>query len=237
MQPLIGPAANWSFGSSEQARGYLRAESFSIQADASQLRFIGVQLRRGEQGWSVCNEDPLLLELRVYAPGPFHPGSLLESRTVTALALPADLQFGSGWRAVEMFVELDPPLSVHDGWISVQGTTDPTCLLLWGAGSGGDGLSRLDRGRGWEVAPYDLNLCLEAAGCPEPASLQLQLTEFDVRLDWGPVPGAVDYRVEGATVLNGPWSSLGRTAGATHWTGLGSLTSDRRFFRVVAICP
>lgn len=237
-QALVPPDGSWSFGSSELERGYWRAESFVLSEDAGLLTVAALQMHRSDaEGWHACQEDPLPLELRVHAAGGLHPGALLESRLVEARVAALDVgPYGVGWQPVELRIELDPPLAIHEGWLALQGAGDPGCLLLWGAGAGGDGFSRLERGSGWELTPYDLNFCLAAPTCPAPGDLQLRMGASAVRLEWAPVEGAVDYRVEVATEIDGVWATLQLTGGTTRWSGLPT-GEQRLFYRVVAICP
>jgi hypothetical protein len=237
-QPLIPADGPWSFGNSELSRGYWRAERVQLPAPATVLAFSVLQLTRpgGGGAWQPCAEDPQPLELRIHAVDGLHPGPLLESRQLLAQATLEDTRYGNGWPTLRLEIPLDPPLEAGSVWLALSGSGDPDCMLLWGAGSGGDGFSRVDRGLGWELVPYDLNLELSTPTCEAPQQLALQWFGSWISLQWAAVPEAVDYRVEQAPEMIGPWTVLGHSQGATRWNLLGG-TEERRFFRVVSICP
>jgi len=235
-QPVRPPAAAWSFGTSELARGYLRAGSYQTAAPAHELRATVLLLAPPDDGaWQPCDEQGPTVTLRRYALDGLHPGALLETRTLDVELLPAGLVYGGDWEARELRAELDPPLAAGQGWLSLQGGGDPGCLLLWSAGEDGDGMSRLQRGRGWEIASSDLSFCLLGAPCPAPASLALDVDGTALLLEWPASAGAADYRVEQADEMAGPWQPLAATGGQTRLS-INAPLAPRRFYRVIAVC-
>ena len=156
-------------GTSEDSLGYRRYEDFSgVTQEIIDIHFWGLSMFYSG-GWEGCaGEDPMPLEVTFYPDVDGMPGPAAHEYTLT---IPLVDTGGShaGFPIYSLDADLDTPMTLSDGWCSIQGLTspDPDCWFLWMShGISGEGYSLFESGG--EIAPddFDLSLCLTGFNPP-----------------------------------------------------------------------
>jgi hypothetical protein len=234
-QQINLPDAAWVFGAVDQNRGYERAERFQVSSMVTSFMLRGLQQQYVAGSWGPCDDERATIVWRVYADEAGRPGTLLHEETRTLALRPLSVDYGGGTILQELFLPVDPALRLQSGWFSVQGVGSGGCLLLWGSSSEGDGVSALNRGVGWELAAYDLNLCVDWYELPAP-DLNIGLVGDLVRLSWKPVPGATSYQIWRA-VEEQAFVPVGMPQSTTSWVDGESATRLVSRYRITALQP
>ncbi len=157
-QTYVTPDGDWSAGSSEVDPDYIRYESYEVTGQISSLRFWGLNAYNDGSGWSSCEEQPTPLEIKFYEDNAGMPGAVVCEYEVSATGVLTGDEY-SGFPLYQYDV-LVAPCSLMSGWVSIQGTGEPTCWFMWMNSSVGDGTSLFDDGTGITADDDDLSLCL-----------------------------------------------------------------------------
>ncbi|MCB2229099.1 hypothetical protein KQH82_00145 [bacterium] len=186
--------AGWSAGVSDvgfNSGPLLRYENFSgLAADIEGLHFWALSAYNDGVNWSECDETPRDLQIIFYEDDAGAPGTDVATFDVTVSGTPTSFLF-SGFTLDEYRVDLTTPVTLTDGWVSIQGTDASTCWFLWMSGYGLDGAHLLLSTDGLSVEAGDLSLCLlgsmgEPIGaCCFPLGGCSQMTEADCQAQGG----------------------------------------------------
>lgn len=146
------------------------ADNFSVTEDICDLHVWGV---RNVSGWAQCDEDPITFEVVFYEDNAGLPGTPVCTYTQTVYATWA----GEEWWGTDTLWRWDFDFTgdgcctLRDGWVSVQGISDPqTCWFLWVSSPDGDSASAVyeDATGAWVAnsssGDLDLSMCLTPAG-------------------------------------------------------------------------
>lgn len=193
-QEARGPSADWRFGASDSLRGWSRCDWVELDEAIHSIEVTGVALAHPPGAWTACPNDTLRLELQVWDDQDGRPGASRLRATFQVELPPGDSLFGGLATAFRLQLPVDPQLDLHSGWVGVRSLGQGDCLWLWSAADGGDGMSALDRGAGWERAPYDLALCARGLHLPAPR-IKLRQQGDALLLSWKQVEGAQRYQV------------------------------------------
>ncbi|MDP2360004.1 MAG: hypothetical protein Q8O14_04525 [bacterium] len=234
-QSVLPPTSEWVFGTTDEARGYLRAERFQAEGPVYSIQLGLLQMAHDPDLWQPCLEFPQQVHVQIFADNEGWPGALLLDEYQNLPVLQPGPTYGDVAPLALLTIELDPALGLRAGWLAVAGRGDPDCLLLWGSASGGDGISCLDRGEGWELVDYDLNFCLGWQPLAPPL-LSLVMTASGAMLSWTEVVGATGYQVWRS--LDG-WSyqALGAPQTSTFLLDSDANQLEKANYRVRAILP
>jgi hypothetical protein len=197
-QEARGPAGDWRFGASDSQRGWSRAEWVELDEVIQSIVVRGTALSRFQGIWAPCLDPQLSLELTIRRDEAGRPGAELH-RQVFQMVLPTEgALYGGVATAVQLDLPVDPALDLHSGWVGVRSLDSSGCFWLWAAADGGDGVSALERGAvsgsGWEVAPFDLAVCVQGRWLDAP-KIQVRRVGESMLLSWKPVDQAGRYQV------------------------------------------
>lgn len=235
-QEPADPAGAWTAGTSEvdvQGTNYLRADRFGGLAGAiTAVDFRGLPLVLSGS-WTPCGEDPMPYTFTFYdlamAPVASYNASLSGVASVSY----------AGYPSFDYHFDLPAPLTLSDGYLSIQGGGDNQCWFLWmSSATGTDGASLLSTdGAAWAVDAFDLNYCftLGAATCDPVTDLSITVVTGDALLSWTATAGATSYKVYGATNGYGTYTLLGTTA-TPSFTDVNAQAAGRKFYKAVAVC-
>lgn len=191
--------SGWSAGVSDVAfssGALLRYDNFEgITEDIEGIHFWAISAYNPGSGWSECLENPRDLQIKFYQDNAGAPGTAVATFDVTVSGTATGFLF-SGFTLFEYRVDLTSPVSLTDGWLSIQGTDGPTCWFLWMSGYGLDGLHYLQEGAAAPaLAEGDMSFCLlgqmgEPIGaCCYPDGQCDELTAADCALAGGTYQG------------------------------------------------
>ncbi|MFH1746543.1 MAG: hypothetical protein ABIG44_05795 [Planctomycetota bacterium] len=152
----------YAAGVSDLQGGHKVFDNYSTYAAIEDIHWWGISAYYDDQ-WIECtpnNPETFLIE--------FWPdnGSGMPDTTVSpcsynvSVSPVADGDWGS-WNAYKYDVVLDPPCTLLDGWVSIQGNSDNNCWFLWVSGATNDFAYQGDQdGNDLELTDYDLGFCL-----------------------------------------------------------------------------
>ncbi|MCK4694264.1 MAG: hypothetical protein KAT74_00805, partial [Candidatus Cloacimonetes bacterium] len=158
------PSDSWSFATSEVASTYNVAENFWGLGGQTitGIRFWGLSLEY-DFGWFACNSEiPMDFEFTFYQDNSGAIGSVVTQFIATPTMTATDSLY-VGFICYEFEVTFPSPVSMAEGWISIQGQTasPDDCWFLWASSADGDGDSYQDDGtRAWVSTFYDRGMCL-----------------------------------------------------------------------------
>lgn len=170
-QETATPSDAWSAGISDVRNGadeLRRFEYFSgVTTPVKQVVFWALRGFNDGTGWSECSEEPIDVLVEFFQDNAGLPGTSVANFTVSASGLPTVYPF-SDFQLYEFTVNLPSAVALTDGWISIEGVTDPSCWLLWmNSFSGLDNSHVLLDGAtgGMSVEEDDLAFCLVGSDC------------------------------------------------------------------------
>jgi hypothetical protein len=161
------PDESWSFYSSELNPGYKVYDNFSGADGTDAIRFWGLRVYHDGVQWVECYEDPMAFTIEFLTDAAGQPGTVISTYSVSLTGTSTGLVY-SGFTMYEWETNLVPPpaLGSGPGWVSIQGTGDPDCWLLWANSATGDGISYQWTGSALELKDLDLAFCLIDYGEP-----------------------------------------------------------------------
>jgi hypothetical protein len=175
------PTDSWNFATSDAEPGYIAYENFAgLSAVITEVKFFGMQAFFDGSSWAGCSEDPAQLQINFYDDAGGIPGAMVQTYDVSVSPVPTGQSF-SGFAQVEFDVTLPTPVSVFQGWISIQGTSiGDNCWFMWQDSPNGDftSLQSADGGSTFTINAYDLSMCL--IGTNFTPWLSIDPTTFDV---------------------------------------------------------
>jgi len=130
-QSVMPGTGSYGASLSEVSTGYQVFDNFTNSGIIEGIHFWGQNLVY-TSSWSNCTESPMPFIITFYDDdGAGYPGAVLATYNVSLVGTPWDSYGGFGVYAFGS--ELDPALDLTgiDGWVSVQGTGDPSCWFLW----------------------------------------------------------------------------------------------------------
>lgn len=160
------PAQFWTFYSSDLFQGftpsYLVADQFyGLTSPIGAVHFWGINAFYN-YGWYYCNgEDPMTFEITFYEYALDMTGDEVYSEIISISHDYTGNDY-SGYQGYHYKAVLSNPVSLTNGWISIQGISDASpenCIFVWQNSYGGNGHA-LQNG---EVIYEDLAFCLEPA--------------------------------------------------------------------------
>jgi hypothetical protein len=161
-QLVHAPGDQWSAGTSDEGTpgSYLVYDNFSSGGLIGAIKFWGLDMQFNS-GWLECFEAQMTFEFKFYEDNNNQPGTEMESFIVTCDAQPTGLLYNSSFELNEYFAIFDSPFVMDNGWVSIQGLSDPqNCWFLWMSGTGTDGLRYQWLGDSLDPQPYDQGYCL-----------------------------------------------------------------------------
>jgi hypothetical protein len=231
-----GDADPWTAATSEvdvQGTNYLRAEQFGAGGTITAIDFRGLPLFL-DGSWAGCTEDPMDFVITFYGLDLVPVATFTPSLTGVPSIVYAGL-----YPSFDYYYELDTPVVLTEGFVSIQGAGSNSCWFLWMSSvvDGADGTSLLSTdGAAWVADAFDLNYCLTVEQtCDAPTNLVISVTGGHASLNWDAVPGATSYTVFYALDGYGSYAPLGNTVG-TSFTDVGATAAGRRNYKVVANC-
>lgn len=138
-QPRHLPQDDWQGLTSDiySSMNYLVYDNF---ADAGLIRgvhFWGLNAYYDDM-WEICYKSPITFKVMFYADDNNFPRDTLATYRVSSEATPAGAFFNGGYQLYEYYVELNPPVELNEGWISIQAISYPTdCWFIWMSGTDG----------------------------------------------------------------------------------------------------
>lgn len=193
-QAARDPDGDWRFGASDAQRGWSRAEWVEVDGVLHTVELRGTVLTRVQGVWSPCLDPTLSLELTIYQDAQGRPGDLLHRELFQLPVAAGDLLYGGLATSIQVVLPVDPALGLSAGWVGVRSLVDGGCFWLWAAADGGDRVSVLDRGAGWEVAPFDLAVCVQGQWLDAP-KIHVRRVGESMLLSWKSVDQAGRYQV------------------------------------------
>lgn len=110
--------------------------------------------------YSECTENPMTFEIMFYEYEDNMPGDVITIYTVS-LSPVSSRRFSCFFVLHEYETSFDPPLTLTDGWISIQGISEPEeCMFEWISGRFGDEYSYQWNGSTMVEQDFDLAFCL-----------------------------------------------------------------------------
>ncbi len=161
-QVVHGPADPWSAGTSDAGTpgSYLVYDNFSSGGLIGGVKFWGLDMMYNN-GWFECFEPSATFEINFYEDLNGQPGTMMESFIATCQTLPTGIMYNNDFELNEYYATFDPPFVMNNGWISIQGISDPqNCWFLWMSGTGGDGRRYQWLGNQLELQFFDQGYCL-----------------------------------------------------------------------------
>lgn len=153
------PEDSWSAATSDADPGYLVYDDFVDGGVIDGIHFWGLDLYNNG-GWIDCDEDPTTFEIIFYEDDSGVPGDIVTNYEVDISPNPTGLEY-SGFELNDYTAELDPPVIINEGWVSIQGISGNDCWFLWmSSGEGTDGHSYQWDGNTLTDRDYDQSMCL-----------------------------------------------------------------------------
>lgn len=180
-QVVMGPDESWTAATSDAGSPgpYLAYDSFNSGGLIGAVKFWGLDLRYSS-GWFDCVEDPMTFEIDFYEDLNGQPGTMMESFTVACDIVPTNLSY-AGYDLNEYYAVIDEPFIMDNGWVSIQGVSDPSdCWFLWMSGNGYNGTAYQWDGQTLNITDYDLSMCLYTQTTSIDGSTELLPTEVDM---------------------------------------------------------
>jgi hypothetical protein len=230
------PSGDWRFGASDSLRGWTRCDWVELGEAIHSIEVTGVVLAHPPGAWMTCPHDTLDLELNLWADGGGRPGTQLMRERFQLVGVVGDSLYGGLARAVRLELPVDPQLDLRAGWVDVRSLGTGDCLWLWSAADGGDGMSALDRGAGWEVAPFDLALCARGLRLAAPR-VKLRRQGDSLLLSWKQVDGAQRYQVWMDAADGLGFQPAGEPGSQTVWIHPLDSLATLSTFRVTSLSP
>jgi|GEM_PF-2509542 len=129
--PILPPASNFRTSDDGMIQNYCIYENFSGVNKVASLHFWGIT-GQYVSGWSPCAENPTTFYIKFYYDNSGTPGPLAASMTKTLTGSPTGLDYIGGDYEMYEYVAYFPPISITNGWVSIQGTGgDVDCWFLW----------------------------------------------------------------------------------------------------------
>lgn len=230
------PSGDWRFGASDLSRGWSRAEWVERDGPIHSVELRGIVLSRAQGVWTPCLDPTIHLELTIHGDNQGRPGDLRLRQEFQLALTDGDSLYGGLATDLTLALPVDPGLDLRSGWVGVRSLGEGGCFWLWAAADGGDGVSALDRGAGWEVAPFDLALCVRGLRLDAP-KVVLRRVGDSLQLTWKPVDGAASYQVWMNAADGLGFQPVGAPGSQTTWSRpLDSLAAMSNF-RVTSLSP
>ncbi|MCK4871888.1 MAG: hypothetical protein KAS72_04095 [Phycisphaerales bacterium] len=224
------PIDAWTAGNSDVGEGYTRFDNYIVGQDIGSIQWWGLNAFLDTGGWEECVENPMEFEIGFYYDDGGQPGALACEYTVVATGVDTGYTYGTGldFTLFRYTVDLDAPCTLHNGWVSVRGISDPVdCWFMWMSSDDGDGTSWFDDNGAGFVQDYDLSVCLS----PAPCFVECPPDAFDE-----PEPCGDDTN-GGCNMATPQFTSIdfGETVCGTAW--YNSSTRDTDWYEVVLTEP
>ena len=161
-QPAYTTADSWAAGTTDEALGYIRYDSFSdLMGRIETVHFWGLN-GYYDGGWAGCTEDPMLFNITFYEDVAGAPGAAVCDYDMWLSGTATGENFNGIFDMYEYEAVLPTSCMLFDGWISIQGAGDPYCWFLWMGSppANGDGSSLVDDGAGITSYEHDMSFCL-----------------------------------------------------------------------------
>jgi hypothetical protein len=157
--PTLPDDPNWTFGTTDVDPNYIRYESLTgLAAEVNEIHFWGIDAYY-QSGWFECDEDPADFQIIFYLDNGGVPGDVVATYDLTITGEPTGQSF-SGFVQKEYVSTLTPPVTMFDGWVSIQGVSADGCWFLWQNSPTGDGSSLVFDGTTMTVDDIDLAVCM-----------------------------------------------------------------------------
>ncbi len=180
-QVVHQPTDSWSAGTSDAGSPgpYLVYDNFNSGGVIGAVKFWGLDMRYNS-GWFECVEDPMTFEIKFYEDQNSQPGTEMESFIVTCDVVGTDLQY-SGFDLNEYYAVLSPSFVMDNGWVSIQGISDPQdCWFMWMSGDGIDNMSYQWDGSAMNLLDHSKSFCLYTEMTSIDETSDLLPTEMDM---------------------------------------------------------
>ncbi len=234
---------SWSFGTSDAAPGYLRADNFTgLTSPITAVEFWGINWYY-DNGWHQSDvEDPMTFDIKFYNndTSGYGPGALVDSFSVTLNRTTVDSVTFSGGPVYMYHAELSQSVNLAEGWLSIQGTsvsspTDP--WFLWAQSPIGDYYTTLsgDSGASWSIDTPDLSFALYSETILPPSDVTISVSGGNATISWTSQSG-YNYNVYSDT---DPYGAFGTLLG-TVTDGSGQYvdpvgSNEKKFYRVTSV--
>ncbi len=113
-------------------------DNFLCSGAINQICFWGINGFYYEDTWYICYESPMEFEIRFYEDNNGLPGGLIASQIVECNGYQTGQIYNGAFELYEYYANLDQPVELEVGWISIQGKGDrPDCWFEWMSGING----------------------------------------------------------------------------------------------------
>ncbi|MCP4584188.1 MAG: hypothetical protein GY839_21460 [candidate division Zixibacteria bacterium] len=162
--PMYPEDAGWNFGTSDTYYNYIRYDNFAgVFGTIEGMKFWGAD---ADFALGECDEDPNGLIITFYADdGLGNPGAVVYTETVDLSGTSTGLTYVSGigdLYSKEWTVTFASSFTLSEGWVSIEGLSDPpnACVWLWNSTLDGDGFSWFFDGATMVADDNDWAFCL-----------------------------------------------------------------------------
>ncbi len=236
------PAGNqgdyaWSMSTSDTDAGYLKAENFAgLTEQIGSIDFWGVNFYNDGSGWSeVTTENPMDFQIIFYNNDANDlPGTIVQTYNPTiSRETITDSLFNSS-AVYKYHYELPSPITLNEGWVSIQGTSTGTpdnAWFLWSTSPIGDIVKgNYTTAWGWDATDLAFALYPSTAIDP-PQDITITMNGQYPEISWTDAPGLVNniYRADTPGGAYNVVGTVGDGAGSFLDT---SITQDKHFYHV-----
>ncbi|MBN2829419.1 MAG: hypothetical protein JXR56_03745 [Candidatus Cloacimonetes bacterium] len=238
------PAGNqgdnpWTMMTSDLDPGYLHAENFfDLAQDIGSIDFWGINWFHDGTAWQqVDTEDPMTFEIIFYDNDVDGlPGNALYTYAPTiARTTVVDTLFSSG-PVYKYHYELQTPITLADGWISIQGTsvgTPDDAWFMWSTSPLGD-TSNANFNTAWDWDDMDAALAIYPPATADiPENVAITMSGDSPLISWTDVPG-MNNRIYRADTPNGAYNIVGIVTNGSGSFIDASATGNTYFYYVTA---
>jgi len=220
---------------SDLAPDYLHAENFSgLTQEIAAIDFWGINWYHNGSSWvQVATEDPMTFDIEFWTSDENGLPSVAQhiyTPTITRETV-VDSLFSSG-PVYKYHYELPEPISMSEGWVSIQGTSvgDPTdAWFLWSTSPIGDCFNA-NYTSAWAWDDADQALAMYAPeGIDAPENVMIEMVGGNPHLTWSAQPGC-SYVVYRSDAANGVFNVIGTTSN-TEYTDT-TVTGNNYFYYV-----
>ena len=227
----------WSMSTSDLAPAYLHAENFNgLTEDIASIDFWGINWYHDGSGWvQIATEDPMTFDIEFWtsdANGLPSVAQHVYTPTITRETV-VDSLFSSG-PVYKYHYELPEPITMAEGWVSIQGTSvgvPDDAWFLWSTSPIGDCFNA-QFSASWAWTEDDLAFALyPPEGVNAPENVKIEMIGDNPRLSWTAQPGC-SYIVYRSDTVDGVFNIIGTTTN-TEFTDT-TVTTDRCYYYVTS---